>query len=105
LLLRAFEAGTMVVTDKIRGRAELRKKPRRQFQYTARIVADPATPPRPCAISDISDGGARLVLNSEADLPEQFVLLLTKEGNARRKCRVVWRSGSIIGVEFMGVQQ
>lgn len=95
----------MVVTEKIRGRAELRRKPRRQFQYTARIVADAAAPPRPCAISDISDSGARLVLNSDAALPEQFVLLLTKEGSARRKCRVVWRSGSIVGVEFMGVQQ
>jgi len=94
----------MVVTGKFRGRAELRKKPRRQFQYTARIVADAATPPRPCAISDISDSGARIVLNSQADLPEQFILLLTKEGRARRKCRVVWRSGSIVGVEFMGVQ-
>jgi hypothetical protein len=93
----------MAVTEKFRGRAELRKKPRRQFQYTARILADGATPPRPCAISDISDGGARLVLNSEADLPEQFVLLLTKEGRARRTCRVVWRSGSIVGVEFTGM--
>jgi len=92
----------VVVNDKFRGRAELRKKPRRQFQYTARILADAAAPPRPCAISDISDSGARIVLNSEADLPEQFVLLLTKEGRARRKCRVVWRSGTMVGVAFMG---
>jgi hypothetical protein len=91
----------VVVTDKLRGRAELRKKPRRQFQYTARIIADAAAPPRPCAISDISDTGARIVLNSEADVPEQFVLLLTKEGRARRKCRVVWRSGAMVGVAFM----
>ncbi len=91
-----------MVTDKFRGRAEMRRKPRRAFQYTARILADAAAPPRPCAISDISDSGARIILNSEADLPQQFVLLLTKEGRARRKCRVIWRTGSVVGVEFMG---
>jgi hypothetical protein len=94
----------MVTNVRSHGRADLRKTPRRSFQYKARIITDASAPPRVCAISDISENGARLVLQSEADLPEHFVLLLTKEGSARRKCRLVWRDGTAVGVEFTHVR-
>jgi PilZ domain-containing protein len=55
---------------------------------------DKTTPPIACSISDISESGARLAL------PETFMLLLTANGGARRHCRVVWREGLMIGVEF-----
>jgi len=89
----------MVISGNCRNRAELRKRPRRQFQYTAKIVLDDSEP-RTCTISDISHTGARLVLENDQPLPDRFILLLTRSGGARRRCRVVWRTGVCVGVEF-----
>lgn len=90
----------MVVAGNYRKRTELRKKPRRQFHYSARILTDQNGPPHACSIADISETGARLELANDAELPERFMLLLTKTGDARRRCRVVWRTGLTVGVEF-----
>ena len=81
-------------------RPELRAKSRRQFHYNASVLIDGTSPPRPCAIADISETVARLVLAKECELPERFVLLLTRRGEARRLCRLVWRNGLSAGVEF-----
>jgi hypothetical protein len=83
-----------------RNSAELRKKPRRAFHYNARIVTGGELPPIVCSIADISEIGARLALKSESEIPDEFVLLLTPTGMPRRKCRVVWRDGLALGVEF-----
>jgi hypothetical protein len=90
----------MVVTGNYRNRAELRKKPRRHFHYNARIFSDKDTPPITCSISDISQTGARIALESDEKLPDTFMLLLTPNGDARRHCRVIWRDGLSVGVEF-----
>ena len=90
----------MVVVGNFRNRAELRRKPRRNFHYNASVLLDGTSPPRPCAISDISETGARIMLESECELPERFILLLTPSGEARRHCRLVWRNGLSAGVEF-----
>ncbi len=52
----------MVVVGNYRNRAELRKKPRRHFNYNAKILKDKDSPLCACSISDISDSGARLAL-------------------------------------------
>ena len=85
-------------------RAELRKKARRHFHYSAKILADKKEPPRPCLISDISESGARLLLESDGELANRFVLLLSARGEARRRCRVVWRKELTVGVAFIGDQ-
>jgi len=51
-------------------------------------------------ITDISEGGARLY--SEIDMPDRFTLSVTGDGGeARRGCRIVWRLGRELGVEFV----
>lgn len=85
---------------KSRGGRELRKKPRRQFDYLAKILTSKNEPPRLCTIADISQNGARLVLDADDELPQRFVLLLSVTGEARRFCRLVWQSGPTVGVEF-----
>ena len=95
----------MVVVSNFRNQAELRKKPRRQFHYNASVLLDAKSPRQPCAIADISDTGARLVLAKECELPERFILLLTRSGEARRHCRLVWRNGLAAGVEFPAPQE
>ena len=90
----------MVVVGNYRNQAELRKKPRRQFHYNASVLLGAKSVPQPCAIADISATGARIVLATVCELPERFILLLTRSGEARRHCRLVWRNGLAAGVEF-----
>jgi hypothetical protein len=90
----------MVVVGNYRNRAELRKKPRRHFHYNARILLGKDTPLIICSISDISQTGARIALEGDEKLPDTFILLLTPNGDARRHCRVIWRDGLNVGVQF-----
>jgi len=75
-------------------RSELRRKARRQFQYNASVLLDGKSLPQPCAIADISETGARIVLATECNLPERFILLLTRKGEARRHCRGDGQAGA-----------
>ena len=90
----------MVVVGNFRNQAELRRKPRRQFHYNASVLLGAKSVPQPCEIVDISATGARIVLAKECELPERFILLLTRSGEARRHCRLAWRDGLAAGVEF-----
>lgn len=78
----------------------MRRKPRRQFHYEAKIVTGESDPLIGCTIADVSHSGARLVLDNDDNLPDKFTLLLSRNGRARRRCRVVWRTGLTVGVEF-----
>jgi hypothetical protein len=91
----------MVISGNYRNRTELRKKPRRHFHYSAKIITGPKDTQRSCTIADISHSGARLVLETEDVLPDSFILLLTRNGQTHRRCRLVWRTGQTIGVEFV----
>jgi hypothetical protein len=89
----------MAISGNHQNSAELRKKPRRQFHYAAKIVVGDGAPIS-CTIFDVSHTGARLVLENNDKLPDRFILLLATNGGARRDCRVVWRTGQSLGVEF-----
>jgi hypothetical protein len=80
-------------------RPEKRKKPRKTLRYNAWLTF-PGSKPRGCMVADISETGARLDVDAPDDLPEILLLLLTGNGRARRKCRIVWRSKHQIGVQF-----
>jgi hypothetical protein len=90
----------MVGVGNSRNRAEQRKKPRRHFNYGAVVIIDRKGTFVPCSLSDISENGARIAFESEVELPEHFILLLTPAGDARRRCRVVWQKGTTVGVSF-----
>ena len=53
-----------------------------------------------CVLADVSDTGGRLDIDNTGDVPETFTLWLSKNGSARRTCRVVWRSERQVGVAF-----
>ena len=83
-------------------RKESRRKPRQQTTCAGLIVAENQAPPVNCDISDVSALGACLVLQREEKLSEQFSLFLINGGSISRKCRLVWRKGLKVGVEFIG---
>lgn len=79
---------------------ERRKISRRKINRVAQFHSDVSPLPRVCMVTDISEGGARLY--SESDVPPTFTLALSGEGvQVRRECRVVWRLGGELGVEFI----
>jgi len=79
--------------------SDKRKAHRRQLRYTAWISLGPKKL-HGCVLADISDSGARLGVENSKAVPNNFVLLLAARGKPRRKCRVVWRNGGQVGVEF-----
>jgi hypothetical protein len=81
-------------------RTEMRKHRRQPLHYPAVILLGPDRPPIPCTLSDISNSGAKITLSDEQELPDRFILVLSRGGNTRRNCRVVWREDGRTGVEF-----
>jgi PilZ domain-containing protein len=82
-----------MTTDKRRAR-------RRTLYHEGRIKPPDGGPQLPCSVRDISATGARLAVEMPAAVPDQFMLLLSRDGRTRRVCEVVWRSAEEVGVEF-----
>lgn len=82
-------------------RTTTRKDRRRYILHGARIATANGYGPLKCRIIDISAGGARLEVNAVDAAPDEFILLLSRDGRLRRQCTVVWRSEKTIGVRFM----
>jgi hypothetical protein len=81
---------------------ERRKAPRRPINRTAEFQLGLGSLPRTCMVTDISDTGARL-FTEIIDVPERFTLSVSGEGvTYRHECRVIWRLGGELGVEFVG---
>ena len=76
-----------------------RKSKRRPLRYAA-WLALAADDRQVCALSNISETGARIDVEDGNALPDHFVLWLAANGSARRTCRVVWRKPRQIGVTF-----
>jgi hypothetical protein len=51
-----------------------------------------------CTVSNLSDRGARLKVESPIGIPDTFDLVL--DNAPVRCCRVTWRKATQIGVEF-----
>jgi len=79
-----------------------RKGSRRNFAYPAEIYFGSGLPPGPCVIVDISELGAQLEVPAGTEIPDEFFLLIGGHANVRRRCLIVWRSTSRLGVRFQG---
>ncbi len=81
---------------------ERRTAPRRVINQVAEFQCGLGSLPRTCRVTNISDTGARL-FTEIIDVPEQFTLSVSGEGGTHRhECRVIWRLGGELGVEFIG---
>ena len=80
---------------------EQRKDYRKPLSYPARIDRRNGSLPLPCLIRDVSASGAKVLVETADDIPDHFLLLLAKKNGALRDCRVVWRQGKQLGVEFL----
>lgn len=78
-----------------------RKTVRRSIRYPGLIELGNDQPAIQCTLCDASQEGAQLFVDNPAQVPDRFTLILGYDGTARRFCRVVWRTESQVGVEFM----
>ncbi|WP_424631398.1 PilZ domain-containing protein [Bradyrhizobium sp. SYSU BS000235] len=77
------------------------RKARHRTQHDAWVTLDGGFAKRNCTILDLSAGGARLQLSDSGLTASKLDLALSKDVRKTTRCRVVWRKGAIIGVEFL----
>lgn len=75
--------------------------PRQEMRWKGLITDVAGTILAPCTLVNISATGAKLILKAPVDLPDSFILMLSKHGSVRRQCEVVWRAELEIGVQFI----
>lgn len=80
---------------------EKRRSQRQSLKYPARIDIGDGSPPRSCLLTDVSVSGARVVVEGADELPDQFALLIAPEHGTLRRCKVAWRDGNQLGLQFL----
>jgi hypothetical protein len=84
---------------------EQRKQHRVVFErgYSVNIMAIDGTWRRSCTMLDVSEGGARLVVDGSVQglNLKEFFLLLSSTGLAFRRCELAWVNGEELGVYFL----
>jgi len=78
---------------------ERRRSPRQPTYQTVRLTFDDRSPWIRGIVENISAGGACVGISSAKALPEEFTLVFPP--NTSRRCRLVWRSGDRLGVQFL----
>ncbi|MBV8429363.1 MAG: PilZ domain-containing protein [Hyphomicrobiales bacterium] len=59
-----------------------------------------------CLIKDLSNGGAKITGVVVGKIPNEFTLRIARGAIGLRKCHVLWKNATTIGIEFIdGVQQ
>ena len=80
---------------------EARVAQRRRVLKAGLVATNDRHLTRNCTIRDISDTGARLRMESSLVVPDTFELIVEMDG-LEANCEVVWRSGTEVGVRFLG---
>ena len=79
---------------------ERRIERRYAVNMRAVIQAKRESPKIQCRVTDISASGAKLNV-MDGDVPDDFVLCFNANGTVIRICKLVWREGTAIGVQFV----
>lgn len=77
-----------------------RKDIRVEWNSLGRFFNDGSRYGRPCVVSNLSSGGAKIVLAANAVITDTFRLRITPH-SPLRECMIAWRKGYAVGVEFV----
>lgn len=80
-------------------RLDKRLAPRRNTMIRAQIVFGGGNRRVDCVIRNLSDGGAKLEVNSVGSIPQTFDLVAPD--HRPHACRVAWRALKELGVQFL----
>ena len=78
---------------------ERRRSRREQKHYIVRLKFDDDSPWLRGMLNNLSAGGACVSISGTKAIPEEFTLVFPP--NTPRRCRLVWRSGKKLGLEFL----
>jgi hypothetical protein len=81
---------------------EKRRNRRRPIKHIVHIATG-VGPPLQCQMIDVSESGARLIVDDPKSAPETFLIMLND--NLLRWCQVMWRSNTQIGIKFVNPLQ
>ena len=77
------------------------RKPRHKVQDHAWMTLDGGFAKKNCTVLDISLTGARIRVHDAGAISGKLDIAFTGDVRKTRACRLVWREGSTIGVEFL----
>ena len=77
---------------------ELRRNERSTSNTPAVIRTEDAAPAISCVVCNLSEGGAKLVVEGSDPLPTEFILFLRPNSPVGRRCQTIWRMGDKVGV-------
>ena len=80
---------------------ERRRAQRQDMRWEALIVGNEGSIVARCMMINVSASGAKLILPASTEVPDFFVLVLSKNGEVRRQCEVTWRREKSVGVRFV----
>jgi hypothetical protein len=78
--------------------ANRRRSERRLCRRVAKIQFGTSSLPRDCMITDMSDGGVK-VIAEYLEIPSEFTIILST--GHPRQCRLAWRIGCELGAQFI----
>jgi PilZ domain len=70
------------------------------LQLPGTVLREDGLPPIACTVVDISQSGASINA-PDITLPDEFALSLTANASVLRKCKVIWREGFMVGIQFI----
>ena len=77
------------------------RKTRHQVRDHAWMTLDGGFAKKNCTVLDISLTGARIRVHDAGAISGKLDIAFTGDVRKTRACRLVWREGSTIGVEFL----
>ena len=73
---------------------------RKSVQHAAWIVLDGGFAARPCTVIDLSTSGAKIRTDDPSAVHTRLQLKFARDGKKGRRCEVVWRRGTVMGLKF-----
>lgn len=75
-----------------------RRSERQPCKRLAKIQFGTGSLPRDCTITDVSDGGVKVIVEY-FEIPEEFTIIFST--GDYRQCRLAWRIGCEFGAKFI----
>jgi hypothetical protein len=80
--------------------AERRPVPRRRVLLGGMATYEDGAYSLKCQIRDLNEKGARILVSSRQNLPEELYLIIMRDHMAH-KAKVIWRKGEEAGLQFI----
>jgi hypothetical protein len=81
--------------------AAKKREARKSVQQPGWITLDGGFAARPCVVRDLSSTGAKVTVDDPNALPGKLRLAFSRDARTGRRCEVVWRRGTTVGIKFV----